>query len=102
MISLANLHSIIGFLTVSSHIEDVLSLNRFCLSFPPLVISPDFHCRVCENRIQWRPLLEHFCNVKKLELDFELTLELAHFLCADHEEPALDVLPALEEIQLYP
>jgi hypothetical protein len=46
-------------------------------------------------------LLDHFCNAKKLELDFKLTFELAYFLCADHGELALDVLLALEEMQLY-
>jgi hypothetical protein len=58
--------------------------------------------RVCESRIQWRALLEYFCNVTKLELDFELAFELVHFLYADHKEPASDILPALEEIELYP
>ncbi|KAI0246572.1 hypothetical protein BJV78DRAFT_1286280 [Lactifluus subvellereus] len=57
--------------------------------------------RVSENRIPWRTLLEHFFNVKKLDLDFNSALELAHFLCAGDGEPASDVLPALEEIELY-
>ena len=51
--------------------------------------------------ISWRKLLKQFQNVKILQVQCDQVAEFAHLLQQYDEEPKVDILPSLEEIELH-
>jgi hypothetical protein len=54
-----------------------------------------------ERRIvQWRGFLNHTRQVKFLQVPWQLAHDVAHSFQQDNQEPAMDLLPALEQIKM--
>ncbi|KAI0253460.1 hypothetical protein BJV78DRAFT_1194562 [Lactifluus subvellereus] len=63
--------------------------------------APSFPWWILTGPILWRGLLENFCNVKILRIRGTVLLDVVKFLEQDDGKSALDLLPALEQIELY-
>ena len=54
-----------------------------------------------QGHIQWRGFFSHIRQVKIVRVHCLLALYVAHSLQQDEQEPDLDLLPALEQVEVY-
>ena len=52
------------------------------------------------HRVQWCRFFDHVRQVKFIRVPSEVALDVAQFFQLDGQEPAMDLLPALEEVQV--
>jgi len=53
------------------------------------------------HRLQWRRFFGHLQQVRFVQVPSEVALDVAHSFQLDGQEPAVDLLPALEQVEVH-
>jgi hypothetical protein len=63
-----------------------------------LVIGWNMSSDRSHGAVQWRGFLNHIRQVKLLQVPWQVALDVAHSFQQDYQEPAMDLLPVLEQV----
>ena len=77
------------------------SLSQSLATVEELVVGWDIDIASGRSAVvQWREFLKHTRQVKALQMPWQVALDVAHSFQQDGQEPAVDILPALEQVNM--